>query len=92
MRTRKFNLALGKILSCFVRIVEMFTGSKVLCLELQKDLGMGFSQLKNTHREKAPSNETAGLIKSTNMGIWVVGTTNQLFIRGSYTETKFSKK
>ena len=28
-----------------------------------------------------------------NMNIWVVvGTTNQLFIRGSYTEIEFSKK
>ena len=27
-----------------------------------------------------------------NMNIWVVGTSNQLFIAGSYTETKFSKK
>ena len=26
-----------------------------------------------------------------NMDIWEVGTSNQLFIRGSYTETKFSK-
>ena len=26
------------------------------------------------------------------MDIWVVGTLNQLFIRGSYTETKFFKK
>ena len=31
--------------------------------------------VKDSHREKAP--------KSTNMGIWVVGTSNQLFIRGS---------
>ena len=38
---------------------------------------------KDTHREKAPSNKTPALTKSTNMGIWVVGTTNQLFIRGS---------
>ena len=45
----------------------------------------------NSHREKAPSNETPALTKSTNMDIWVVGTTNQLFIRGSLTETKFSK-
>ena len=30
--------------------------------------------------------------KYPNMDIWVVGTSNQLFIRGSYTETKFSKK
>ena len=32
------------------------------------------------------------LQKSMNMDIWVVGTPNQLFRRGSYTETKFSKK
>ena len=40
-------------------------------------------QLKDTHREKAPSNETPVLAKGTNMDIWVVGATNQLFIRGS---------
>ena len=33
--------------------------------------------------KKKPSNETPALTKSTNMGIWVAGTTNQLFIRGS---------
>ena len=33
--------------------------------------------------KKTLSNETATLTKSTNMDIWVVGTTNQLFIRGS---------
>ena len=38
---------------------------------------------KDTHREKAPSNKTPALTKSTDMGIWVVGTTNQLFVRGS---------
>ena len=32
------------------------------------------------------------LAKSMNMGTWVVGTLNQLFIRGSYTEIKFLKK
>ena len=30
--------------------------------------------------------------KKTNMNIWVVDTSNELFIRGTYTETKFSKK
>ena len=45
--------------------------------------------LKDTHRDKAPSNETPALTKSINMSIWVVGTTSQVFIRGSYTETKF---
>ena len=46
---------------------------------------------KDTHKEKAPSNKTPALTKSANMGIWVVGTSNQLFIRRSYTETKSSK-
>ena len=40
-------------------------------------------KVKDTHREKAPSNKNQALTKSTNMCIWVVGTTNQLFIRGS---------
>ena len=39
--------------------------------------------IKDTHREKAPSNKTPALRKSTNMGVWAVGTLNQLFIRGS---------
>ena len=34
--------------------------------------------LKDTHREKALSNKTSILPKSMNMGIWVVGTPNQL--------------
>ena len=46
----------------------------------------------DSHREKVPSNKTPTFTKSTNMGIWVVGTSNQLFIRGSLTETKFSSK
>ena len=48
--------------------------------------------IKDTHREKAPSNKTLALTKITNIDIWVVGILNQLFIRGSLTETKFSKK
>ena len=48
--------------------------------------------IKDTHREKAPSNKTPVLRKSTNIGVWAVGTLNQLFIRGSQTETKLSKK
>ena len=46
----------------------------------------------DTHRDKAPSNKTPALTKSRNMDIWVVGTSNQLFIKGSYIETEFSKK
>ena len=48
--------------------------------------------INDTQGEKAPSNKTLVLTKSTNMGIWAVDTTNQLFIRGSWTEIKFSKK
>ena len=40
-------------------------------------------QLKDTHREKAQSNKTPALTKSRNTGIWVAGTSNQLFIRRS---------
>ena len=36
--------------------------------------------LKDTHREKPPSNETPALTKSSNLGIWVVGTANQFCI------------
>ena len=42
-----------------------------------------YSFLKDTHREKSPSNKTPMRSKSINMDIWVVGTSNQLFIRGS---------
>ena len=48
--------------------------------------------IKDTHRKKEPSNKTPTLTKSRNMGIWIVGTINQLFMRGSKTETRFSKK
>ena len=39
--------------------------------------------IEDTHWEKDPSNETPAFTKGTNMDIWIVGTTNQLFIRGS---------
>ena len=39
--------------------------------------------LKDTHREKVPSNKTLALRKSTNIGINVVRKSNQVFIRGS---------
>ena len=43
-----------------------------------------------THRENAPSSKTQEYTK--NIDIWVVGTLTQLFIRGSYTAIRFSKK
>ena len=39
--------------------------------------------LKNIHREKTHSNKTPTLFKSMNMDIWVVSTSNQLFVRVS---------
>ena len=33
--------------------------------------------------ENPPSNKTPAVTKSTDMGIWVVGTTSQIIIRGS---------
>ena len=37
----------------------------------------------HTQREKAPSDKTQSLSKSMTMGIWVVDSSNQLFIRDS---------
>ena len=34
-------------------------------------------------RREAPSNETTALTKTTDMGVWIIGTTNQVFIRRS---------
>ena len=48
-----------------------------------KEKSVTFCILKDIHREKAPSNKTPALTKSKNMDIWVAGTTNKLFIRGS---------
>ena len=48
--------------------------------------------LKDTHKENTPSNKTEALTKSINMYVWVIGASNQLFIRGSYNQIKFSKK
>ena len=51
-----------------------------------------FETLKNTKREKAPSNKTPALTESMNMDIWLLGASNQLFIRGSQTESNLSKR
>ena len=42
--------------------------------------------LKDTHRENTPSKKTQALTKSINMGIWVIGSLNQLT---TYTEVGF---
>ena len=46
-------------------------------------MGMDFIKLKDAHRENAHTNETPVLTESMNMDIWVVGTSNQPFLRGS---------
>ena len=40
-------------------------------------------RVKDTHREKAISNETPAPSKIMNVDTWVAHTSNQLFIRGS---------
>ena len=46
---------------------------------------------KDTDRGKAPSNETPALAEITNMGIWVVVTTNELFLRVLKLKQNFQK-
>ena len=46
---------------------------------------------KDTERGKAPSNETPALAEITNMGIWVVVTTNELFLRVLKLKQNFQK-
>ena len=52
-------------------------------MEVRKYGKFGVSyNFKDTHREKTLQYETPALTKSMNMNIWVVGTSNQLFIGG----------
>ena len=39
--------------------------------------------IKDTHREKAPWKRLQSFTESMNMDIWIVGTSKQLFLRGS---------
>ena len=39
--------------------------------------------IKDTQREKSPSSKISAFTKNINMDIWVVGTSKQLFLRGS---------
>ena len=50
-----------------------------------------YSTLKDTYREKLPSNKTPVNTKNMDMDTWVVAISNQLFMRGSYTKQKFYK-
>ena len=51
------------------------------CTELRKKQFF-LSIVKNTHRKKAQINKIPVLTKSIHTDIWVVGTSNQLFVRG----------
>ena len=53
------------------------------CSERNKGISARKVMIKNTHREKALSNKTLAVRKSTIMGVWAVDTSDQLFIRGS---------
>ena len=53
----------------------------LFCIHAALLYSCSFFVLKDTHREKAPSNETPILSKSMSMDIWVIGTSNRLFIR-----------
>ena len=61
-----------------------------VCTEIVSN-GCSRISFKDTHMEKALSNKTPALSASMNMDFWVVGTSNQLFIAGYYTETNFQK-
>ena len=44
----------------------------------------------NDPKESTTSNKTQAFTKIIN--IWIIGTLNQLFMKGFYTQIKFSKK
>lgn len=63
---------------------------KAICKCGNVEWEMRMKLFKDTHSEIVPSNPA--FMKSTNMDIWVISTSNQLFVRASCTEIKFSKK
>ena len=68
--------------------VTTFTVSELLRKNQQGERGkipppLTQIRVKDTHREKAISNETPAPSKIMNVDTWVAHTSNQLFIRGS---------
>ena len=53
---------------------------------------MWLKSIKDINTENTSSNKTQALTKSRNEDIWVIGTLNQLFIKGSYIKIKKKKK
>ena len=77
-----FTLSFGPTPLIFKLQHEVLWNSmKTVWVEAPQKLGE--ERFKDTHLEKAPPNKTSALTKSMNMDIWVVGTSNQLFIRRS---------
>ena len=77
-----FAAAKYVFLTCIVPVVEI-EGSAAMWSSISHYQIVELYSFKDTHREKVPSNKIPAPTKCTNMGIWVVGTTNHLFIRGS---------
>lgn len=46
----------------------------------------------DTHKERKQWKKTQTFVKSMGIGIWVIGTLNQLFTRVSYTQIEFWKQ
>ena len=69
---------LSNIIPNFDRTRVSTTGIFVRVLNHVKQIG----NFKDTQMEKPPLNKTLSLTKSKNMGNWVVGKSNQFFVRG----------
>ena len=82
------------LVSVFIIFVDIFSFHLPVLWKLSFTVHLTerfIDRLRTLTEKKMASNKTPVLTKSTNMEIWVVGTSNQLFIRGTYIETKFSK-
>ena len=61
-------------------------------VETLRQIYLWSALFKDIQWQKDPWNKTPTLLKSMNIDICVVGTSNQIFMRGSQTPTTFSKK
>ena len=61
------------------------------CARLSMETLIDLMLLKDTHRENKSSKKNQGLRKSINMDNWVIGPSNQQFIRSSFTQIKVNK-
>ena len=78
-----------------VRFRKTFLKQKCCALSVffkSANLTNEIKKLKDTHWEKALSSKTSALAKSRNMGLRVIGKSNQIFILCSKIETIFFKE